>query len=45
MESKEELEMNGNDGMEWNESIEMEMEKSECDRSGKEEEWDGNGCK
>ena len=40
---KEELEMNGNDEMEWNESIEMEMDKSECDRSGWEEEWDGNG--
>ena len=45
VESKEELEMNGNDGMEWNERIGMEMEKSECDRSGWEEEWDGNGCK
>ena len=32
-ESKEELEMNGNDEMEWNGSIGMVMDKSECDRS------------
>ena len=31
MESKEELEMNGNDGMEWNESIGMKMDRSEYD--------------
>ena len=31
--------------MEWNERIGMEMEKSECDWSGWEEEWDGNGWK
>ena len=30
-ESKEKLEMNGNDAMEWNERIGMEMNKSECD--------------
>ena len=30
--------MNGNDEMEWNERIGMEMDKSECDRSGCEEE-------
>ena len=30
-ESKKELEMNRNDEMEWNESIGMEMKKSECD--------------
>ena len=30
-ESKEELKMNGNDEMEWNERNGMEMEKSECD--------------
>ena len=36
--------MNGNDAMEWNERIGMEMDKSECDGSGWEEEWDGNGC-
>ena len=35
--------MNGNDEMEWNESIGMEINKSECDRSGWKEEWDGNG--
>ena len=34
MESKKELEMNGNDEMEWNERIGMEMDKSECDGSG-----------
>ena len=28
-ESKEELEMNGNDELEWNERIGMEMDKSE----------------
>ena len=33
--------MNGNDEMEWNERIEMEMDKSECDGSGWEEEWYG----
>ena len=33
-ESKEELKMNGNDEMEWNERIGMEMDKSECDGSG-----------
>ena len=31
---KMELEMNGNDEMEWNERIGMEMDKSECDGSG-----------
>ena len=31
--------MNGNDEMEWNESIGMGMDKSECYRSG----WDENG--
>ena len=31
--------------MEWNESIGMEMDKSECDGSGYEEAWDGNGWK
>ena len=31
---KKELEMNGNDEMEWNERIGMEMDKSECDGSG-----------
>ena len=36
--------MNGNDEMEWNESIGMEMDKTECDGSGWEEEWDGNEC-
>ena len=45
VESKEELEMNGNDGMEWNESIGMKMDRSEYDWSGWEEEWDENGCK
>ena len=30
---KKELEMNGNDAMEWNERIGTEMDKSECDRS------------
>ena len=30
-ESKKELELNGNDAMEWNERIGMEMDKSECD--------------
>ena len=30
-ESKEDTEMNGNDEMEWNESIGMELDKSECD--------------
>ena len=34
MESKKELEMNGNDEMEWNERIGMEMDKSKCDGSG-----------
>ena len=29
MESKKELEMNGNDEMEWNERIGMEMDKRE----------------
>ena len=28
---KRNKEMNGNDEMEWNESIEMEMDRSECD--------------
>ena len=28
---KKELEMSGNDAMEWNERIGMEMDKSECD--------------
>ena len=37
--------MNENDKMEWNESIGMEMDKSECDRSDWKEEWDGNGWK
>ena len=32
-ESKKELELNGNDAMEWNERIGMEMDKSECDIS------------
>ena len=41
---KKELEMNGNDAMEWNERIEMEMDRSECVWSGWKEEWDGNGC-
>ena len=36
--------MNENDEMEWNERIAMEMDKSECDWSGWEEEWYGNGC-
>ena len=36
--------MNGNDEMEWDESIGMEMDKTECDGSGWEEEWDGNEC-
>ena len=36
--------MNGNDEMEWTESIEMGMDKSEIDWSGWEEERDGNGC-
>ena len=31
---KKELEMNGNDEMEWNERIGMEMDKSEIERSG-----------
>ena len=35
--------MNGYDGMEWNESIGMEMDKSECELSVREEERDGNG--
>ena len=30
-ESKKELELNGNDAMEWNERIEMGMDRSECD--------------
>ena len=30
-ESKEKYEMNGNDETEWNESIGMEMDRSECD--------------
>ena len=30
--------------MEWNERNGMEMDRSECDRSGREEEWDGNEC-
>ena len=34
MESKDEYKMNGNDEMEWNERIGMEMDKSECDGSG-----------
>ena len=34
MESKEELERNENDELESNESILLEMDKSECDRSG-----------
>ena len=33
-ESKKELELNGNDAMEWNERIGMELDKSECNRSG-----------
>ena len=37
--------MNGNNEMEWNGSIGMVMDKSECDRSGCEEEWDENGWK
>ena len=37
--------MNGNDEMKWNESIGMEINKSECDRSDREEEWYGNGWK
>ena len=36
-ESKKELEMNENDAMEWNESIEMEITRSKCDWSGWEE--------
>ena len=36
------MEMNGNDEMEWNESIGMEMDKTECDGSGWEEAWDEN---
>ena len=36
--------MNGNDAMEWNESIGVEMDKSEIDWSGWEEERDGNEC-
>ena len=36
--------MNENDEMEWNERIAMEMDKSEIDWSGWEEERDGNGC-
>ena len=36
--------MNDNDEMEWNERIEMGMDRSECDWSGWEEERDGNGC-
>ena len=43
-ESKEELEMNENDEMKWNERIAMEMDKSEIDWSGWEEERDGNEC-
>ena len=35
--------MNGYDEMEWNERNGMEMDKSECDGSDREEEWDGNG--
>ena len=31
---KKEQQMNGNDEMEWNERIGMEMDKSECDGSG-----------
>ena len=30
-ESKKELELNGNDAMEWNERIGMVMDKSDCD--------------
>ena len=33
-ESKEKQQMNGNDEMKWNERIGMEMDKSECARSG-----------
>ena len=33
-ESKQELEINENDEMKWNERIGMEMDKSKCDRSG-----------
>ena len=36
--------MNENDAMEWNERIGVEMDKSEIDWSGWEEERDGNGC-
>ena len=36
--------MNGNDETGWNESIGVEMDKSECDWSGWEEERDGNEC-
>ena len=36
--------MNRDDEMEWNESIEMKMDKSEIDWSGWEEEKDGNAC-
>ena len=43
-ESKEDMEMNENDEMEWNESIGVEMDKSEIDWSGWEEERDGNEC-
>ena len=39
------MKMNGNDVMEQNERIGMEMDKSECDGSGCEEEWYGNGWK
>ena len=35
--------MNENDEMGWNESIGMEMDRSECDWSGWEEAWNGNG--
>ena len=41
-ESKKELELNGNDAMEWNERIGMVMDKSDCDWSGWKEDWDGN---
>ena len=41
---KRNMEMNENDEMEWNERNGMEMDRSECDWSGWEEERDGNGC-
>ena len=41
-ESKENMEMNGNKEMKWNERIGMEMNKSKIERSVWEEEWDGN---